>query len=316
MACQWADFYAEISKDSWGQKMQPVKIVIEGGYWDSQIYSGELILLDANGALHKIDWRQAVDSIASQNGTVQTALRVAFSDSDLFYNPKVRKILTDPQIAAPIKGQLAELANLQLSTSQRYWGRYWAVEESPFKFLPTDTEIYYSQFFAAGNLGLFSTTRSAAGSKRKSAQVIKHHDGRTFQIRASDSHTALAAAAGDDGLFEFSYRRDENDVLDTGKLLAPRPCKACDWAFQSVMGWADEGAFMAAFKERKIPTPDRLCGNLIALLERLRYLVPLRKGSLGVLARKCTEFQVEKSRWWTMFRAMMQVGRKVQGQRC
>lgn len=61
--------------------MQPVKIVIEGGYWDSQIYSGELILLDANGALHKIDWRQAVDSIASQNGTVQTALRVAFSAS-------------------------------------------------------------------------------------------------------------------------------------------------------------------------------------------------------------------------------------------
>lgn len=92
--------------------MQPVKIVIEGGYWDSQIYSGELILLDANGALHKIDWRQAVDSIASQNGTVQTALRVAFSDSDLFYNPKVRKILTDPQIAAPIKGQLAENATL------------------------------------------------------------------------------------------------------------------------------------------------------------------------------------------------------------
>ena len=234
--------------------MQPVKIVIEGGFWDSQIYSGELMLLDAHGAIHKIDWRQAVDGIATKNDTVQTALRVGFSDSDLFYNPKVRKILMDPQIAKPIKDQLTALSQLKLTTNRNEWRQHWDIEESPFKFLPTDTEIYYSQFFAAGNSGLFSTSRSAAGSKRASSKLTKHHDGKTFQIRASDSHTALAAATGDDGLFEFAFRRDEDDVLDVGKLLAPRPCKACDWAFQSVMGWADEGAFMAAFRERKNPS--------------------------------------------------------------
>lgn len=231
--------------------MQPVKIVIEGCFWDSQIYSGELMLLDAHGAINKIDWRQAVDGIATKNHTVQTALRVGFSDSDLFYNPKVRKILMDPQIAKPIKDQLVALSQLTLTANSRDWMRHWEIEESPFKFLPTDTEIYYNQFFAAGNEGLFSTSRSVAGSKRSSSKLTKHHDGKTFQIRASDSHTALAAATGDDGLFEFAYRRDEDDVLDNGKLLAPRPCKACDWAFQSVMGWADEGAFMAAFRERR-----------------------------------------------------------------
>ena len=37
--------------------MQPVKLTIEGVYWDSQIYSGEMLLFDADGAVHRIDWR-------------------------------------------------------------------------------------------------------------------------------------------------------------------------------------------------------------------------------------------------------------------
>ncbi|MFY9476124.1 MAG: hypothetical protein WAQ08_00385 [Aquabacterium sp.] len=247
--------------------MQPVKIIIDGSYWDSQIYSGELILLDAGGALHKINWRQAVDGIASKNNTVQTALRVGFSDSDLFYNPKVRKILMDPQIAVPIKGQLSALSNLSLTADRNEWRKYWETEQSPFKFLPTDTEIYYNQIFAAGNIGLFSSPRPSIGIKKSAPKLKKHHDGKTFQIRASDHHTALAAATGADGLFEFAYHRDDDDVLGQGKILAPRPCKACDWAFQSVMGWTDEGAFMAAFKERKDPRSRQVLREFDRVIE-------------------------------------------------
>ena len=78
--------------------MRPVKLTIEGSYWDSQIYSGELLLFDAEGAIHRVEWREVIDGIAEENVSVQTAIRVAFSDSDLFYNQKVRKILCDPQI--------------------------------------------------------------------------------------------------------------------------------------------------------------------------------------------------------------------------
>lgn len=247
--------------------MQPVKIIIDGSYWDSQIYSGELILLDANGGLHKIDWRQAIDGIATQNNTVQTALRVGFSDSDLFYNPKVRKILMDPQISAPIKSQLIALSKLTLTANRIQWQKHWEIEQSPFEFLPTDTEIYYNQLFAAGNLGLFSSPRPSAGTKRSASKLRKHHDGKTIQIRASDHHTALAAATGADGLFEFAYHRDEDDVLGQRKILAPRACKACDWAFQSVMGWTDDGAFMAAFKERKDPRSRQVLREFDRVIE-------------------------------------------------
>ncbi|WP_443114466.1 hypothetical protein [Herbaspirillum seropedicae] len=236
-----------------------MKLTVEGIYWDSQIYSGELLLFDADGAIHRIDWRGVVDSIADKNPSVQTAIRVAFSDSDLFYNQKVRKILCDPQIELPIKSQLAQLAGLSLHAARRDWDQNWRIEETPFDFLPTDTEVYYNNIFAAGNAGLFSTPRSATSAGRMFAKKTqKHHDAKILQVKASDHFTAVAAAAGEDGLFEFAFKRSESNVLDSERRLATRPCSSCDWAFQSVMGWTVQNAFLASFRQEKDPTSKRL----------------------------------------------------------
>ena len=232
--------------------MRPVKLTIEGSYWDSQIYSGELLLFDAEGAIHRVEWREVIDGIAEENVSVQTAIRVAFSDSDLFYNQKVRKILCDPQIESPIKQQLSSLAGLSMAASSRDWQRHWRTEKTPFDFLPTDTDVYYNHILAGGNEGLFSAPRSGVGTGRPfGKRTTKHHDAKIFQVRASDRFTAVAAAAGDDGLFEFAFRKAEVDVLDKEKRLAKRPCSSCDWAFQSVMGWTAGSAFLASFRQEK-----------------------------------------------------------------
>ncbi|MCV2419255.1 hypothetical protein LNV47_01460 [Paucibacter sp. DJ4R-1] len=235
-----------------------MKLIIEGTYWDSQIYSGELLLFDGDGAVHRIDWRSIVDSIADKNSAVQTALRVAFSDSDLFYNQKVRKILCDPQIEAPIKSQLSQLATLCLSANRQDWSNNWRIEDTPFDFLPTDTDIYYNHIFAAGNEGLFSAPRSGVGAVRPfGKRTSKHHDAKILQVKASDHYTAIAAAAGDDGLFEFAFKRSESNVLDSERRLASRPCSSCDWAFQSVMGWTLANAFLASFRQEKDPSSNK-----------------------------------------------------------
>jgi len=232
--------------------MRSVKLTIEGAYWDSQIYSGELMLFDFDGAFHRIDWHQVVDQIAIDNPSVQTALRVAFSDSDLFYNPKVRKVLCDPHIEAPIKSQLSQLADLSISSSQETWRRNWRTEDTPFGFLPNDTDVYYNQIFAGGDEGLFSIPRNAINPGRLfKKQPTKHHDARIFQVKASDRFTAIAAAAGDDGLFEFAFKRGEGGGLNQERQLAKRPCSACDWAFQSVMGWTIQSAFLANFNQER-----------------------------------------------------------------
>jgi len=248
--------------------MHSVKLTIEGTYWDSQIYSGELVLFDAEGGIHRIEWRDVIDQMAERNASIQTALRVAFSDSDLFYNPKVRKILCDPIIESPIKKQLKELATLAITANQLEWSSHWKTESSPFPFLPIDTDIYYHHILAGGDEGLFSVPKSrATAGKLFGKSLFKHHDARFFQIRASDRFTAVAAAAGDDGLFEFAFSRADEDVLNKSRRLAERSCSACDWAFQSVMGWTTEGAFFASFKDEKDPTTKRSIRSFDRIVE-------------------------------------------------
>lgn len=248
--------------------MRAVSLTIEGAYWDSQIYSGELMLFDFDGGVHRIEWRDVIDSLAEKNQQVQTAIRVAFADSDLFYNSKVRKVLCDPHIEHPIKLQLEKLADIKTHVTSEDWAKHWRTETTPFTFLPTDIDIYYNQVFAGGNDGLFSTPRSGLGATRTfGKKTTKHHDARFFQVRASDRHTAIAGAAGDDGLFEFTFNRHESDVLEKHKQLSQRDCNACDWAFQSVMGWTATNAFLANFRQDKDPNSKQMTRSFDRIVE-------------------------------------------------
>lgn len=271
--------------------MRSVKLTVAGVFWDSQIYSGELLLFDAEGAVHRIEWREVIDGIASSNTSVQTAIRVAFSDSDLFYNQKVRKILCDPHIEAPIKLQLSSLADLSMAASRQDWKENWRTEDAPFDFLPTDTDVYYNHIFAGGNEGLFSAPRSGVGTGRPfGKRTTKHHDARILQVRASDRYTAVAAAAGDDGLFEFAFRRDEDDVLDKERRLASRACSSCDWSFQSVMGWTASSAFLASFRQDKDPNTRRPTRTFDRIIETSEMFdEPSPSSTRGSLTWGCRE---------------------------
>ncbi|QVM99618.1 hypothetical protein JYG38_15300 [Pseudomonas rhodesiae] len=232
--------------------MRSVKLRIPGSYWDSQIYSGELIIFGDDGSVQRVDWAAFVDRIAAKHPDVQTAIRVAFSDSDLFYNPKVRKVLRDPQIEHPIVGQLNKLADLHLETETTELAGQSQHHDSPFDFLPIDTEIYHNEIYAGGEGGLFSFPRSASLSKVKS-RLDKHHDASVFQVKASDRFSAIATATGKDGLFDFILARTPNERKRIGnpRQVATRPCNACDWAFQSIIGWSSQLAFLASFREFK-----------------------------------------------------------------
>lgn len=231
--------------------MDAVKIKIPGAFWDSQIYSGEIILFTDGGGVRRFDWRQFIDSIADQHFKVMTALRIAFVDGELFYNEKVRKILLDPEVSRVIKSQLDGLASMDLwvSDNSREMGRE---TSSPFDFMPTDTDVYYNNVIASGDNGLFSCARGNIGKRSSGVFVEKHHDAKFIQVKASDRNTAVAAAAGDDGLLEFTFDREGSDArLAASKLLAQRPCSACDWAFQSVVGWTESDGFLANFREER-----------------------------------------------------------------
>jgi hypothetical protein len=231
--------------------MRPVKIIIEGGFWDSQIYSGVLMLFTDNGSIQRVDWRSQVNTIADENADLQTALRVAFVDGDLFYNEKVRKILKDPAIDQVIRSQLAELSARDLAVAVGSSGSAFEVK-SPFDFYPADTDIYYATIIAAGESGLYSCRSSKLHAPTAKPKSVRHHDASFLQVKASARYTAVAAAAGNDGLFEFGFEpEDRSATLTNETKLSPRPCKACEWSFESVLGWSESSAFLAKFKEEK-----------------------------------------------------------------
>ncbi|WP_196061562.1 MULTISPECIES: hypothetical protein [unclassified Serratia (in: enterobacteria)] len=232
--------------------MRPVKIKIEGTFWDSQIYSGELILIDVNGSLHRIDWNEAVDVIAKKFPLFETAVRVSFSDGELFYNPKVTKVFNDPTIKPIVISQLESLSEADVTERFSSRNSFWSEEKYPFSFLPSDTEIYYSRFFAAGEEGLFSTTKSNIGSKYNKGEVIKHHDSNVIQVKASENAGAIAIAAGNDGLFDFPFNRHLKGGLKAPRNIADIPCNICDWAFQSVIGSTLFNSYFVKFREEKV----------------------------------------------------------------
>ena len=229
--------------------MKPITIIIEGSFWDSQIYSGELMLLLDDGSIARINWSDAIDEFAGQHTYLQTAMRVAFSESDWLYHPQTRRLLNDPNIGKEVINQLATLANLPArQIQQSNWQKFWTTEDSPFSNLPSDTDIYKNKIYAASDNGLFSVSRTGSKLNRK---IQKHHDASYMQVRASDGYKAIAAAAGGEGLFEFPICGEEGDLVGGAKNLSPKPCIACDWAFQSVVAWGGGTAYFASFDQQQ-----------------------------------------------------------------
>ena len=78
--------------------MQPVKLTIEGQFWDSQIYMGLLYLFGRDGSLVVIDWDRLVDNLARQTHQ-KFAVEAALRRSDHLYGPSARLFLSDPTVA-------------------------------------------------------------------------------------------------------------------------------------------------------------------------------------------------------------------------
>lgn len=276
--------------------MQPVSVIISGSFWDSQIYSGELNLFGAEGSFHRINWSDLVDELASERPEIQTALRVAFSDSDLFYTQKVRKILRDPDIESIIKRQLTNLSSLSVEADAQRWQKHWRVCDSPFDFLPIDSDIYYHYVLAAGDEGLFSSFRSTGTSKSLNKGAQKHHDGKLLQVKASHHSTAVAAAAGDDGLLEFSFKSQSVQLLESQRTLARRPCSACDWAFQSIFAWDATSAYLANFRKERDPRSNKIARILDAVIgEEEFFLAPVATDASYVWGSQEKIFRVSNS---------------------
>jgi len=227
------------------QAVEPLKITIEGDFWDCQIYKGYLYLWGMDGSLIGLDWEKLIDEfLRANNYTI--AIKYAFQDSDHLY----RERLTRTQYANFKQELLQELkkVNKNFLISPKKWQNFvYSSQDNPFQELQTDTEIHYDQIFAATDIGLLKAVTNPEFPELVSNKVENVLDYPILSVRASKRRLALSG--GEAGVFEVNLNSDSinsnfSSIISDGN--APRIIKAgvyqvsskhssfANWSFSSI----------------------------------------------------------------------------------
>jgi hypothetical protein len=228
--------------------MQPLKLTIEGEYWDSQIYSGSLLLFTRDGYLQTVDWDQVIARFEVPP-ELELAMHCAFLRSDYLYGTQWDLLFKDVEVKSLIQSKFQRLAALDLVIPERLVADFTlSSQESPFPFPHADTTLYRNVLYAGSGSGVYCAPSYGKKEDGALGPVEKIWDCSTLSIAAS--YNWLALAAGDEGLFEKEIDANKGMPSDPDpRQITSENCIATNWAFFSIYGSSHVGdGFLADFK--------------------------------------------------------------------
>jgi hypothetical protein len=237
--------------------VQPLRLIIPGKYWDSQIYKGRLYLFGRDGDIRTINWDKLIEEWEVED-RLRLALDCAFRGSDYLYGDRWSRLFADKEIRELVQAKFRDLTAkiLQISTErieQFTVGR----QDSPFPFPHADSTIYRDHLYTASRKGVFRAKLSKRNKRPVKSLGEEEWDGPTLAVAAK--YYCLALAAGDEGLFELRLTDDGwNTSADEGLVqLGKLNCVDCNWAFYSIYGSSHVGpGYLAAFKNEREPDQE------------------------------------------------------------
>ena len=141
--------------------MQPVRMILEGRYWDSVVYRGRLYLFGVSGDIRTINWDSLVDSVNTDK-TLRLPLDCAFRRSDFLYGPSLQRMFGDPEIRSLVKAKFGRLERAAISVSERQLRKHEiGRQDNQFPFPHSAMEIYDRRVYVAGPAGI--STANATG---------------------------------------------------------------------------------------------------------------------------------------------------------
>lgn len=232
--------------------MQPLKLVIPGSYWDSQIYEGRLYLFGRSGDILALNWDSLIHSLRIAKPLV-LALTCAFQRSDYLYGMTIAGLMNDPEIRSLVSQKFERLRDITLEISINRLRRHSVdQQDNPLPFPHTDCVIYSRKMYVASKSGV-----SVASCNKKTVYPVSTRANRIWDaptLSISASYGSLAIAAGSEGLFEkkiTTYQWDDVED-DDPRRLSQDHCTDCGWAFYSVFGSSSLGAgFLASFEREE-----------------------------------------------------------------
>lgn len=227
--------------------MHPLKLIIPGEYWDSQIYRGKLYLFDRSGGLVALDWDRVVARFDLAN-RLKLPLMCAFQRSDYLYRVAATGILYDPEFRSVMTQRFVDLSGVQLELTKRDIQELQiARQDNPFPFPHADSTIYKHKLYVGSRTGV-SVASCGTGTKYPiSTKVTKVVDASALALRAS--YGTLALALGEDGLWEYEIEH-YGDTKDGFRRVGTTSCIDCHWVFYSIYGSSRSGGgFLAAYQK-------------------------------------------------------------------
>lgn len=236
--------------------MRPLKLVIEGDFWDSQIYTGRLHLWTMNGELITIDWDNYIKSLMEKYRN-PFAIECSFRDSRYLYENNFTSLFQDEDIKEAILSKFSILSQLQLITKINELSDFiYGIQNNPFKELPTDTDIHLNKLYAALDDGLWCSTANRNNRKFPiSSKPMKLWDCPLLALNAKSKSVALSA--GNDGLFQYEINNRSffnskypqlSQIEDDIYEISNKYSLYSNWSSTSIYSSSYNGnSYMAAF---------------------------------------------------------------------
>ena len=240
--------------------MQPVKIIIEGNYWDIQIYRGRLYLWNMDGDLKTYNWDQLINSLNENN---DSAFVCSFIRGDYLYNKEFSLLFKDPKIIDLLKHSFNDINNKNIIIDNDCLKKFIISEqENPFHELPLDTEIFDNKIYAALDNGLYYVNTHKNSKKYKTERNASHlWDCPLLSLKISTSGR-ISLSAGSEGLFEYPqhnsehleiiYNNNFHKIDNSVYQISTNHSLYSDWNFSSIYNSSDiNNSFLAVFNLEK-----------------------------------------------------------------
>ena len=228
--------------------MSPLKLIIPGRYWDSQIYRGRLHLFGMAGEILTLDWDRLIDNLHVDD-RLRPAVRSAFQRSDLLYGETATEILRDVGIREIMSRRFQVLAQTPLELNGSEIDRTTAgKQDNLFPFPHADSEVYNRRLYVSSRAGVFAANCGSSTKYPVSTRIARLSEMPVSAVRAS--YRSLALAAGEEGLWQY----DLDDFRDGSRTerVASQHCSECQWAFHSIYGSSSTGAgVLASYLKRR-----------------------------------------------------------------
>lgn len=238
--------------------MQPLKMIIEGSFFDSQLYSGRLYLWKDDGSILVLDWDALLESI-SIHPQLRLAFECGFRRSDYLYGSQWDLIFRDEEVRTVITNKFIQLAENPIEVPPRLLhAAEIRQQKNPIAFPHSDLLIYSKRLYVGTRDGVFSTACNKKNDYPVSTRPRKLWDAPVLGMSAS--YASLSLSCGSEGLFEMSVEDEmggrwnlysEGDRGERLHNLSNLHSSSSRWAFYSIFSSSHHNAGYLADFERE-----------------------------------------------------------------